>query len=453
MLDSIDSVIQDLVDMSYRYAILGGGVLGLTAALRLLERGHDVTVYEQENEPGGLAAGFIAHQPSNGSPVWLEKFYHHIFESDRTIIRMIREVGVGDHLEFRRPLTVSLIDGKVYQLDSALSVLQFDPISLIARLRMGAGIALLRALPSPDPLEGRTTAKWVRQVMGLSAFQKVWGPLLNGKFGKYAEEIALPWFWARVHDRTPKLGYIRGGFQIFYNALADKVRVQGGTVHLGTIVQRAEHTRKGYDIQSARVAEPKQTRKEKYQRVISTLPLRLTCNVIPELNATDFQKKYEWGDALGAHCLIVALNHQLTDSYWMNINDPGYPFLALVEHTNYMPREDYGGQHLVYLGNYRSMDDRLFRLSKEEVLQEYLPHLQRINPDFRPDWITQSWMFSSSFAQPVVTTAYKSHIPPFDTPLPGLYLANMFQVYPHDRGQNYSIELAEKLVEHLEKQE
>ena len=134
----------------------------------------------------------------------------------------------------------------------------------------------------------------------------------------------------------------------------------------------------------------------------------------------------------------------------MNVNDPGYPFMVLVEHTNYMPREDYEGRTLIYLGNYRAMDDPLFQASKDDVLRDFLPHLKRINPAFAPEWVTDSWLFSAPFAQPIVTTDYKAHIPPFATPLDGLYVANMFQVYPHDRGQNYSIELAEKLVAALD---
>jgi protoporphyrinogen oxidase len=114
-----------------------------------------------------------------------------------------------------------------------------------------------------------------------------------------------------------------------------------------------------------------------------------------------------------------------------------------------MPAGDYGGRHLVYLGNYRAMDDPLFAASQQEVLRDFLPHLARINPDFAASWVTQSWMFAAPFAQPIVTTDYREHIPPFDTPIEGLYIANMFQVYPHDRGQNYSVDLAERLVRHV----
>ncbi|MDQ2941080.1 MAG: hypothetical protein M3R05_02695 [Chloroflexota bacterium] len=144
--------------------------------------------------------------------------------------------------------------------------------------------------------------------------------------------------------------------------------------------------------------------------------------------------------------MILALDRPLTSAYWTNINDPGYPFMALVEHTNYMPAADYAGRHLVYLGNYRPMDDPLLRASGDELLDQFLPHLKRVNPAFDRSWMTDAWLFRAPFAQPIVTVDYRKHIPPFETPIPGLYVANMFQVYPHDRGQNYSIALAERLV-------
>ncbi|MBO0779909.1 MAG: hypothetical protein J2P37_13890, partial [Ktedonobacteraceae bacterium] len=183
-----------------------------------------------------------------------------------------------------------------------------------------------------------------------------------------------------------------------------------------------------------------------FERVISTLPTRLTCRLILAL-PDDYRARYDWGQAYGAHCLILALDRPLTaDSYWINICDRGYPFTALVEHTNYRPPSEYGGRHLVYLGNYRPMQDPLFQKSDEEVMAEFLPSLTRIVPDFSPAWIKESWVFKAPYAQPIVTTEYREHIPPLHTPLANLWMANMFQVYPHDRGQNYSLALADKLV-------
>ena len=421
-----------------RTAVLGAGALGLTVAYRLAQRGDEVIVLEREQLPGGLAAGFEI-EPG----MWLDKFYHHLFASDRHAIGLINELGLGDELLWRRPLTVTLRDGTPHQLDSPVSLLRFSPLPLVDRLRMGAWLAYLRTLRGPERLEGHTAAAWIRQRMGARAYDVVWGPLLRGKFGALADEIAMPWFWARVHDRTAQLGYLRGGFQRLYDRLAERITEAGGTLRLGTEV-RAIRTNPAGGLWVVTAAGEAIS----VDRVVSTLAVRLTCRLTAEL-PDDYRARHEWGTAYGAHCLVLALDRPLTQSYWMNVNDPGYPFMALVEHTNYMERADYGGRHLVYLGNYRPMDDPLLRIPTPEVVAQFSPHLARINPAFRSDWVTDAWSSAAPFAQPIVTADYRDHIPPFETPVPGLWVASMFQVYPHDRGQNYSIELAERLVARL----
>ena len=304
---------------------------------------------------------------------------------------------------------------------------------------MGAALAYLRTLSSPERLEGQTASGWIRRRMGAAAYEVVWGPLLRGKFGELADEIAMPWFWARVHDRTAQLGYLRGGFQHLYDRLAERVVQLGGNLRLGTEVREVRTGDRGLRV-TMRGGEALDV-----DRVVSTLAVRLTCRLAPEL-PEDYRRRHEWGTAYGAHCLVLALDRPLTSTYWMNLNDPGYPFMALVEHTNYMTPTEYGGWHLVYLGNYRPMDDPLMSASTDAVVDEFTPHLARINPAFERSWVTGAWAFAAPFAQPIVTTEYREHIPPFDTPVPGLWVASMFQVYPHDRGQNYSIDLAERLV-------
>ena len=176
--------------------------------------------------------------------------------------------------------------------------------------------------------------------------------------------------------------------------------------------------------------------------------MRLTARLVPEL-PPEWREKHEWGRAYGAHCVVLALDRPLTSVYWLNVNDPGYPFMALVEHTNYRAASEYGGRHLIYLGNYKPMDSPLMTASLDDILDEFLPSLARLNPAFDRSWLTDAWAFAAPFAQPIVTVDYRDHIPPFATPVPGLWIASMFQVYPHDRGQNYSISLGERLVERL----
>jgi len=419
-----------------RNGVLGGGALGLTVALRLAQRGEAVTLIEREPAPGGLAAGF----PLGSSH--LEKFYHHLFRSDTEVAALIDELGLSDRLVWPRPRTSTLLSGQMHQLDSAGSVLRFSPLPLWDRLRLGAAIAYLRLEPNYRRLEKITASRWLRRWMGDRVYSIVWEPLLRSKFGDRHDDIAMSWFWARIHLRSSSLGYLRGGFQQLYDALVAEIRSLGGTVLFGTTVQCV-----GLDTDGTfRVTTSGDT--FTFDRVISTLPTRLTIQLTPSL-PSEYAEKYSELESYGAHCVILALDRQLTDVYWLNINDPGYPFLALVEHTNYMPPEDYGDRRLIYLGNYLPMDHPLYGMTDEEILDLYVPAIQQINPAFDRSWIKEHWVFKAPFAQPIVTVGYPDRLPPHETPIPNLYLANMSQVYPQDRGQNYSIAMANRLVEAL----
>ncbi|MGH2381097.1 MAG: FAD-dependent oxidoreductase, partial [Candidatus Limnocylindria bacterium] len=346
-----------------------------------------------------------------------------------------------DRLEWKQPITATLRDGRFHQLDSPASLLRFSPLAVVDRLRMGVALAALKAMPNPRLLEGTTAAGWTRRWMGPAAYATVWEPLLRGKFGDAAPEIAMPWFWARVHDRTQSLGYLRGGFQQLYDRMADEVRRAGGETRFSTSVTSVRTDHDGFIVET-------DAGSERFDRVISTFAPRLTARLVPEL-PDEWRARHEWGRAYGAHCVVLALDRPLTSVYWLNVNDLGFPFMAMVEHTNYVPAADYGGRHLIYLGNYRPMDDPLMTATRDAVLDEFLPHLPRLNPAFEASWVTDAWTFAAPFAQPIVTVDYRHHIPPFHTPIPGLWVASMFQVYPHDRGQNYSIQLADRLVERI----
>ena len=283
--------------------------------------------------------------------------------------------------------------------------------------------------------------------MGTAAYEKVWGPLLRGKFHDSSNEVSMPWLWARIHDRTPKLGYLHGGFHQMYAALASKVTVGGGTILYGAAANTIRTaTDGGIEVDMTVQGEP---RTERFDRVVSTLATALTVKLTPEMPA-DYSERHPAPKALGAHCLILALDRPLTGEYWIGNNEPDIPFLAVVEHTAMVPPAEYGDRHLVYLGNYRPHDDPLFTWTTDEVIANFEAGIRRLNPGFERSWVTQAWSFGAPFAQPIVTPSFARTIPPFDTPVPGLYVANMFQVYPHDRGQNYSIDLAERLVRHLE---
>ncbi|HEV8636596.1 MAG TPA: NAD(P)/FAD-dependent oxidoreductase [Chloroflexota bacterium] len=431
-----------------RVGILGGGAMGLTAAYRLASAGHQVVVIEKMELVGGLAAGFRV--PGAGCPLaggagrgdaWLERFYHHLFRSDRAIQELIEEIGLGDRLLWVKPKTSVLWRGRLHQLDDPLSVLRFQPLPLLDRLRLGAAMAYLKLQRDHRVFERTTALAWIRRYMGRRVAELLWEPLLRSKFHDDYDRVSMAWFWSRVFCRSGQLGYVRGGFQPVYERLAELVRARGGQVRLGEEVRSvAARPDDGVEVVTDRGVE-------RFDQVLSTLPTRLFARIAQGLPES-WLVRHDWGDWLGAHCVILALDRPLAgDVYWVNVNDPGYPFLALVDHANFMAASDYGGLHPVYLGNYLPMSSPRFTQTDGEILSDFLPHLKRINPGFDESWVKASWVFKAPYAQPVVTLDYPRHIPEHVTPLPNVYMANMFQVYPQDRGQNYSVKMANEVAQ------
>ena len=413
--------------------VLGGGALGLAAALRLAQAGQHVTLIEREPQLGGLAAGFSVGQSA------LEKFYHHIFRTDTTIIAFIRELGLESQLIWGQPNTSTLANRRIVSLGSIPDLLRLPLLAPVDRARFLAGMAVLKAIPNEKVFTGWTAARWMPRLMGRHVYDVMWEPILRGKFGARADEIAMSWLWSRVHERSLGLGYLRGGFQQLYDAFGARLAAHAADVLTGISVEKivARDNLIEVHTDTAGVRE--------FERVLVTLPTRLFYRLadVPE----DFARRYPGPEHYGAHVLILGLDRQLLSGvYWLNINDRDLPFLALVEHTNFMPPADYGGFHLVYLGNYVPMDDPLFGQSEAEVRNAFLPGVASIRPGFDPSWVKHTWMFRAPFAQPIVTTSYLQSLPPHRTPLPGVYLANMAHVYPQDRGQNYSMRLGERLA-------
>jgi protoporphyrinogen oxidase len=427
-----------------RVAIIGGGIAGLTAAYDLTRDAANpahVTVYESAQQLGGLAAGF------KGRSEWewpLEFFYHHLFTKDEAILGLTREIGLEHLVEIYRPTTVMHIQGRNYPFDTPARLLQFDKLNLVDKLRMGMVIAWLKYLPGEPwrEYDGILADAWLEKWMGSKGYDMVWRPMLQGKFGPYYEEVNLAWFWARIFKRTPRLAYYRGGFQAFVDGLAQKVISQNGGVRTGVQVQAIRPTAGGLtvDVAGSPPAE--------YDAVIATVSPGLMATLAPQL-PDDYLAGLRSLKSIGAVVLTLAIREPLLEdgSYWVNLpKRDGFPFLALVEHTNMVDPAHYAGDHLLYLGDYLPADHRYFSMSADELVAEFTPWLQRFNAKFDASWITGSWVHSARYAQPVPPVGYSAMIPELHTPIPGLYFASMSQVYPWDRGTNYAVEMGRKVA-------
>ena len=417
-----------------RVAIVGAGAGGLAAAYDLVRAGRQVTILESEEQVGGLASGF---KQSHWD--WsVEKYYHHWFASDRHILGLIRELGWQDQVLFPRPVTVVYYQERFYPLDSPLAVLRFPGIPFPDRLRVGAVIGYLRYVAAWPPLERVTAHEWLRRWIGRRSYQALWEPLLIGKFGPYYQQVNMAWFWARFKARTPRLGTFQGGFQAFMDKLAERVQQLGVTVRLTTPVRRIEARDGGKLVLHTETGE------EIFDQCLVTTSPGLLAWLAPSL-AEPYLQGLLALKSMGAVVLVLALKHRLSEQgyYWHNLpKSADFPFLSLVEHTNFVSPEHFGGEHIVYCGDYLDPHHEYFSLSQEVLVDRFLPALQRINPKFSRDWVRESWLFRTPYAQPVPPLNHSRSIPDIKTPLPGLWFASMSQVYPWDRGTNFAVQIA-----------
>ena len=420
-----------------KIAIIGAGYAGLSAAYDLRKAGHEVTIYESANFAGGLAAGFK-------EPHWdwsVEKFYHHWFQSDDSMLGLIEELGWDDKVIFPRPLTVMLYKDKFHPFDSILNALLFPGLGFgLNKIRFGFVGLFLRLTNNWKALEKVTADSWMMKWAGKQVYEQMWKPLLVGKFGPFYKDVNMAWMWARIKARTTRLGTFEGGFQRFSDMFAEKLRGMGVEIRLGVGVKFIKKNQaSGLFIDAGGVVES-------FDQVLVTTSPNLIAKMCPDL-PEDYLKGLLELKSMGAVVMVLSLKHKLSKDgyYWFNLpKDVGYPMLALVEHTNFVSKEHFGNDHIVYAGDYLELGHEYFSLSDEELLERFLPAFEKIDPEFSREWINKVWVNKTNYAQPVPLVNHSKNIPAIQTPIDGLYFASMSQVYPWDRGTNFAVEIGRR---------
>ncbi|HET6549805.1 MAG TPA: NAD(P)/FAD-dependent oxidoreductase [Solirubrobacter sp.] len=431
-----------------RIAVLGAGVAGLVAALRLTQAGHAVDVYERWPGLGGQAATIDA-----GGGHLLERYYHHLFSTDRHIAALYEELGMGDELEWRSSSVAYFSGGRQWPFVTPLDLLRFKPLPPLARLRLGlAVLAIQRGPGDPGRFERVTARAWIERYMGRDAYRALWGPLLRGKFGERADDIAMVWLQNKLRLRRgddaaeEKLGYPAHSWERLFEALRDRIEARGGRVLIdrpaarlgpGFVVTPGAPAsfRRGHDPRTFETLPG-----ERYDAVLATVPSdvfeqMLEPGTLPEAYLAR-ARSIEYFTAL---CLLIELDRRFSPFYWTNIGDDALPFVGLIEHTNLVPPERYGGRRFLYIANYLPRGHELLELDADALLERYTPGLRAVNGAFDPSWVKQLWLHREPAAQPIVTVGYRDRIPPMKTPVRGLVLANTTQIFPEDRGTNYAV--------------
>jgi len=420
-----------------RIAIIGAGFGGMAAAYDLRKAGHEVIIYESANYVGGLASGFK-------EPHWewsVEKFYHHWFQSDSSMLGLIGELGLKDKVIFPRPYTVLLHEGKWYPFDSIVHALLFPGLGFgLNKIRFGFVGLYLRLTNDWRTLEKFTADEWMRKYAGSEVYEKMWKPLLVGKFGPFYKDVNMAWMWARLKARTTRLGTFEGGFQKFADLFGGILNKMGVEIRLGTSVKFIKRNQaQGLSIDAGGIVDS-------FDKVLVTTSPNLMAKFCPDL-PENYLKGLLNLKSMGAVVMVLSLKRQLSKEgyYWFSLpKEAGYPMLALVEHTNFVSKEHFGGDYILYAGDYLEVGHEYFSMSDEELLERFTPAFKKFNPEFERNWVKKIWVNKTNYAQPVPLVNHSKNIPAIQTPIEGLYFASMSQVYPWDRGTNFAVEIGRR---------
>ncbi|MDH4201680.1 MAG: NAD(P)/FAD-dependent oxidoreductase [Phycisphaerae bacterium] len=415
--------------------VIGGGFTGLSCAYELAKNGVSVVVLEKESDLGGMASSFKIKGKN------IEKFYHHCFCHDHSIINLAQQLGCGDQLTGTHSSVATYINGKFYRLSGPLDVLRFKPLNFRDRIRLGLLVLKASRIQDWKPLESLTAMEWLKGQCGPEVYRVVWEPLLRGKFGAHADTISAVWIWnklklrgtSRNWKRQEKLLYYRGGFALLVDRLSHAICKKGGNVRTRCDVSSIICS--DNRVQAVKTSDGT----IEAQSVVVATALPVAADLLSESIDSDYIASLRRIEHRANLCLVLELSERLSSFYWLNVNDPNVPFVAVIEHTNFQLPEDYAGKKIVYFSKYLSVSDPYYQMTGSEVLSSFLPHIKRMFPHFKDSWIENYYLWKSPYSQPVVGRDYSQIIPSVRTPINGLYLSTMAQIYPEDRGINYAV--------------
>lgn len=415
--------------------------MGLAAAFHALKAGHTVDLVEAAPEPGGMAAHFDL------GGVSIERFYHFVCKSDLPTMELMEELGIRDQLRWRTTSMGIYTNAKLYEWGTPVALLKFKEISFFSRLRYGLFAFISVRRNSWDAIETESARSWITRWCGTEVYDRLWQPLFALKFYQYADDISASWIWTRIRriGRSRKsmmqeeLGYIEGGSVTLVNALCSAIEKLGGRISLGCAAQTVltENGRvTGVKTSGGVIAA---------DAVISTVPTPLVSHMVPDL-PEDWKASYDAIKNMGVCCLVFRLRRSVTPHFWVNVSEPDIAIPGMIEFSNL---RSVGDDSVVYVPYYMPADNPKFSWSDEQLLDEAFAYLVRINPSLSREDVVAMHVARLRYAQPVCEPGFAKKIPPVQTPIQGLQVADTCFYYPEDRGISESVHLGRLMAERV----
>lgn len=415
--------------------------MGLAAAFHAQRAGHTVEVLEAAPEPGGMAAHFDLAGLS------IERFYHFICKTDAETLRLLGELGIADKLRWRATSMGILTGGSLHDWGNPVALLRFSEISLLSRLRYALFAFICVRRERWDAIEHESARSWITRWCGTEVYDRLWKPLFELKFFRYAENISAAWIWTRIKriGRSRKsmmqeeLGYLEGGSETLVDALCAAIRSGGGTISVGcgaksVVVENGRVT----GVSTPRGVVPADA-------VICTVPTPFVAEMIPAL-PEDWKVRYRSIINMGICCLVFKLKRSVSPHFWVNISEPDIPIPGVIEFSNLRP---VGAETVIYVPYYMPTDHVKFTWTDQALLDEAFASLQRINPQLKREDVIAAHVARLRYAQPVCEPGFASKIPPVQTPIAGLQVADTCFYYPEDRGVSESARFGREMAQRL----
>ena len=423
-----------------RVVVVGAGAMGLAAAYHAAKAGHAVTVVEAGSEAGGMAAHF------DFGGLSLERYYHFVCRTDAPTFSLMQELGLGDRMVWKPTTMGYFIGGALHKWGDPISLLRFPKLDLLSKIRYGALMFLSAKRPRWDALERVSAKDWITRWCGKAVYDKLWHPLFALKFYEHADDVSAAWIWTRIHRlgnsrrsmMQEELGHIAGGTETLVKALVEKIRALGGTVRLGEPVEEVVVERgRATGVRTAAGTIPADS-------VISTVPTPLVSRMIPGLPA-EAKAQYDAIQNIGVACLVFKLKRSVTPHFWVNIVEPGVPIPGIIEFSNLRDT----GDTIVYVPYYMPVTNPRWSWSDAALADEAFAAIRRVNPALTEDDRLAVNVARLKYAQPICPPGFAAMIPPVQTPVRGLQVADTCFYYPEDRGISESVRFGKMMADAL----